>query len=393
MRFAGSLQNQGSLDMARPKSILLVKLSAIGDVVHTLPLLEVLRNSLPDTRIDWLVEEEAAGLIEGHPAIDRILVSRRKAWQRGFLRGAGTVWREVVGFLHALRKEKYDLVIDMQGLLKSGLLTGLSRGKRKMGFTWAREGSTLFLTDKPYPVDEHHQHAIDRYLKAAEILGCSTDSWQGRIPIRESDRAGAEGILHEAGLDGARLVAINPMARWETKLWEPEKWTSLGKRIEQEFSCRVLFTGGAGDRDAVDRITGRMNGRPVHLAGRLRLKELAYLYSRADLVVSTDTGPMHIAAAMGRPVVALFGPTAPWRTGPYGKGHRVVRAELECSPCFKRRCRDVRCMKEITVEMVLDAAKEILAAQPPPPRPLLDMSAAGLENQAKLEKEDTHGDQ
>lgn len=356
MRFTGfSMEKQSN-----PKSILIVKLSAIGDVVHTLPLLEVLRKGFPRARIDWLVEEEAKGIIEGHPAIDRILVSQRKFWQKRLFREGGPVVREVVAFLQTLRKEKYDLVIDMQGLIKSGLLIGLSRAKRKIGFTWAREGSTLFLSEPPHPVDQHHQHAIERYLKTAEILGCGANSWQGRIPVRLSDSEAVDRLLCENNLEGERLVAVNPMAGWETKLWEPEKFAPLAERIERAFSCKIVFTGGPKDRDAVAAIIAQMKGRHLDLSGRISLKELACLYSRCTLLISTDTGPMHIAAAMGCPVVALFGPTAPWRTGPYGKGHRVIREDIACSPCFKKKCDHMTCMKGITVERVFDAVQELL---------------------------------
>ncbi|MBW1804483.1 MAG: lipopolysaccharide heptosyltransferase I, partial [Deltaproteobacteria bacterium] len=147
------------------KSILIVKLSAIGDVVHTLPLLEVLRKNLPKARIDWLVEEEAGQIIEGHPGIDHVIISRRKSWQRGFFKSGDRpgILREIFQFLQNLRQCEYDLVIDLQGLFKSGLLTGLSRGKRKMGFTGGREGSSLFLTERPHRVD-YDQHALERYL-------------------------------------------------------------------------------------------------------------------------------------------------------------------------------------------------------------------------------------
>ncbi|MEW6665977.1 MAG: lipopolysaccharide heptosyltransferase I [Thermodesulfobacteriota bacterium] len=357
-----------------PRSILIVKLSAIGDVVHTLPLLEVLRKSFPGARIDWLVEEEAARIVEGHGDIDRVIVSRRKPWQRGLLRSgqrAGSA-REILGFLRELRSREYDLVIDMQGLLKSGILTGLSRGRRKIGFTWAREGSTLFLSEAPYPVDQRRQHAVERYLKTAEILGCPVRSWQGRIPVLESDREQVDALLRELGLEEKRLVAVNPVARWETKLWEEEKFALLADRLRDELGLSVLFTGSAGDRAVIERILGKMRGVAFNLAGRTGLKALAQLYSLCGAVVSTDTGPMHIAAAMNRPVVALFGPTAPWRTGPYGQGHRVIREEMECSPCLRKRCSHRSCMRSITVETVFRAVENVVGHTPkagPVPQP------------------------
>lgn len=345
-----------------PKSILLVKLSAIGDVVHTLPLLETLRKNFPGARIHWLIEEEAGDLIQGHWAVDRVIVSRRKKWRKR-IAGAGgvpAVLKEVTRFLKELRKEEYDIVIDLQGLLKSGILTGLSRGKRKIGFTGGREGSFLFLKERPFPVD-YDQHAIDRYLKAAEVLDCTPGPWQGSIPLSSADKDPVDRFLKENGLWNTSLVTINPIARWETKLWQPDRFAALADKMQKTFLCKVLFTGSRQDRPVIDRIIRSMDTKPFNLAGRTSLKELAYLFSLCRFSITTDTGPMHMAAAMGRPVIALFGPTEPRRTGPYGNGHRVIRAEIACSPCFKKKCDHRTCMKRITVDEVYAHVEEVFA--------------------------------
>lgn len=345
----------------RPKSILIIKLSAIGDVVHALPLLEILRVNFPDARIDWLVEEEASQIIDGHRGLDNIIISNRKSWQKRFFTGGGAsaVIKEIIQFLREIRLVEYDLVIDLQGLLKSGILTGLSKGKRKIGSTGGREGSALFLTERPFPVD-YNQHALDRYLKAGEYLKCTKDSWRGDIPVHDSDKRSIDKLIHENGTGGKRLVAINPMARWKTKLWESDRFAVLADKMQKELSCRIIFTGGSRDRSSLDKIISKMDEAPVNLAGHTSLKELAYLYYRCRLLISTDTGPMHVAAAMDCPVVALFGPTAPWRTGPYGEGHRVIRGEAECSPCFKKRCDHMTCMRNITVDRVFESVKQML---------------------------------
>lgn len=353
--------------MNKTKSILLIKLSAIGDVVHTLPLLEVLRRNFPETRIDWLIENEAGDIIAGHDAVDHIIISDRKSWHKRLFKAGEVpkIIREISRFIKELRGERYDIVIDLQGLLKSGVLTGLARGRRKIGFTGGREGSGLFLTEPPYPVD-YERHAVDRYLKTAEYLGCRMDTWEGKIPLRASDKESADRFIRENKLQDKCLVALNPMARWKTKLWEDERFADLADRIRKDLSCEVIFTGSRHDRPVIDRIIGSMEGRAYNLAGRTSLKELADLYSRCRLTVTTDTGPMHIAAAMGCPVVALFGPTAPWRTGPYGNGHRVIRTGIECSPCFKKKCAHKTCMKDISVRHVFEAAAELLQKDSPP---------------------------
>ena len=348
------------LDRNRPVNILIVKLSAIGDVVHVLPLLEVLKKGFPGARIDWLVEEAASRVIEGHPAIHRIILSRRKSWQKKLTEKVNplSLLGEISGFLKELRLCEYDLVFDLQGLLKSGVLVGFSKGKRKVGMSGSREGARLFLNERPIPVN-YGQHAIDRYLKVAEYLGCDSAGWSGHIPFFEPDRRSIDQILDLDGIEKKPLVAINPIARWPTKLWNPERFAVLAERIRDELACEIVFTGSSIDRPLINRISRMMGRAPLNVAGRTNLKELAYLYTRCRLLVTTDTGPMHMAAAMGCPVVALFGPTAPWRTGPYGKGHKVIRADVECSPCFKKKCDHMKCMEEITVEKVFEGVREV----------------------------------
>jgi len=347
--------------MGTPHSILIIKLSAIGDVVHSLPFLEVLKENFPDAGIDWVVEEEAFPIIAGHPGLNRVFVSRRKSWQKRILKcatGFSSVSTEVARFLREMRSYKYDLVIDLQGLLRSGVLTGISRGERKIGMAGAREGGWMFLNERPVPVD-YNQHAVDRYLKLTEYLGCRPTSWIGRIPVFESDKEWVDNLINTNGLPELPLVAINPVARWETKLWEPAKFAELADRIKNDLRCEVIFTGSKQDMAVVGEIRNKMKEMAVNTAGRTNLKQLAHLYDRCATLVTTDTGPMHMAAAMGCRTVALFGPTAPWRTGPYGRAHKVIRAEVECSPCFKKQCRDMRCMKEITVDRVFEAVKKM----------------------------------
>jgi 3-deoxy-D-manno-octulosonic-acid transferase/heptosyltransferase-1 len=223
----------------------------------------------------------------------------------------------------------------------------------------AREGGWLFWNERPVPVD-YDRHAVDRYLQLAEHLNCRISAWKGRIPFTKAHDPGIDDLLDGGQNSGRPLVAVNPMAGWKTKLWEPLKFAALSDRLQEELSCRVVFTGSRSDRPSIEQILGAMRKPAANLAGQTSLKELAYLYSRCTALVTTDTGPMHIAAAMGCRVVALFGPTAPWRTGPYGEGHSVIRSNVECSPCFKKRCREPSCMKEITTEAVFRTVQGVL---------------------------------
>ncbi len=345
------------------KNILIIKLSSIGDVVHALPFLEALKNSYPDSRIDWLVEEEASQVISGHPAINRVIISGRKRWQKEILNPTKffKVSSEAISFYKNLRFSSYDIVIDLQGLFRSGFLTALSRGKRKIGMSGAREGASFFLKEPPVAVD-YDQHAIDRYLKVAGQLGCNTGDRKGEIPVSEQDKKLADSIFASFS-EGKPLIAVNPMAKWKTKLWDSDKFSELAEKLQKEIDCRIIFTGSMQDRPVIEEIikqTGIKEDKIINLAGSTGLKELAYLYSGCSVLICTDTGPMHIAAAMGCRVVALFGPTAPLRTGPYGNGHIIIRSGIDCSPCFKKECRDVKCMGDITVNAVFDAARSII---------------------------------
>jgi len=361
MPFNGFWKKKNTPKITKPNSILIIKLSSIGDVVHSLPLLEVLRKNFPKARIDWVVEQDAGQILEGHKDIDHIIVSNRKSWSKQFLQtnGKSTIKKEVTRFLSELRQIHYDWVIDIQGLFKSGLLTFLSKGKRKIGLSTSRECSSIFLKGPPCQVDIE-QHAIDRYLAIAQYLQCEEVQWKGEIPIGAGDEKNIDTFIRNKGLQDQKIIAVNPMARWDTKLWDLQRFALLTDRIKKELGCEIVFTGGANDKTPIKKILNAMNENAIDLTGETTLKELAYLYSKCDLLITTDSGPMHIAAAMGCPTVALFGPTAPWRTGPYGEGHVVIRDAIECSPCFKKKCDHITCMKNISVDKVYNGAKEIL---------------------------------
>ncbi len=336
------------------KNILIVKLSAIGDVVQALPALEAVKKTFPESRVTWVVEEAAAGILEGHPQIDTLLVSCRKSWLR--MLGHPRSFREgcvkIVAFIRTLRATRYDIAIDLQGLLKSGLLIGLARAGRKIGFAGSRELSSFFLNER-LPAYNKNKHALERYLDVARYLGARDVSSSCTLPI-DHERSVMRQRLSDAVLTRKPLIVINPVARWETKLWPERNFAELADRLIVEKQATIIFTGSRADSPIVSRILNMMKQPAENWAGETTLKELAALSSLADLFVTTDTGPMHLAAAAHAKVLALFGPTAPWRTGPYGPGQIVVRAGIECSPCFKRSCKDaIRCMSMISVDDVM----------------------------------------
>jgi 3-deoxy-D-manno-octulosonic-acid transferase/heptosyltransferase-1 len=337
-------------------NILIVKLSAIGDVVHTLPSLAALRKRFPDAHITWVVEEAASDLVMDHPHLNRVIISRRKGWI-GDLKGGRVsgALKEIKTLLSELRARPYDLVIDFHGLFKSAVIVLLSGGRRKLGYDSLQELSGLFYNEK-IPEDMG-KHAVDRYLDFARHLGAQEDMPEFILPIQEENESRVRALLAAKGIGpNDPFVAVSPHALWETKLWSDQKFAQLSERIIRELNMPVVFTGS--EEKSIEGIQSFMTLPSVDLSGRTTLRDLACLFREASVLVTTDSGPMHLAAAMETPVVALFGPTDPVRTGPYGKDHTVIRMELTCSPCFLKTCETRQCMQGITVEDVFRAVRK-----------------------------------
>lgn len=346
-----------------PRSILIVKLSAIGDVIQTLPMAEALKKQFPRACIDWVVEEDASDLLLGHPALSRVLISRRKSWQK-LLFKRGVLWttlREMGKFIRELRSQEYDWVIDNHGIFKSGLMVALSRGRRKIGFQRsagiANEGSYLFTHERYKPLSIERP-ALERYLHLVAQIGVQVGQTSLDFPIPPESLKKAETFLRQSGFFSRPVVVIHPIAKWLTKEWPQENFARLIQGLQQKRAS-VVITGSPEDEEAVREILRRVNSSPrvLNLVGKTSLKELAGIFSLSDLVLTPDTGPMHLAAAVKVPLIAMFGPTAPWRTGPYGDSHVIIRKNLTCSPCFKKKCDTLECMNSITPEEVLKAAE------------------------------------
>lgn len=347
------------IDLDRVRRILLIKPSSIGDVVHTLPTLAALRKRFPDRHITWVVEREAGGIVLGHPDVDQVLLSGRKGWQRALKNPtkAAKAVQELVAFVRELRGGSYDLAIDLQGLFKSGILALLSGARYRVGFAPVREMAHRVLTHTvPYP---QGLHAVERYLSLARCLGADGDPHAFFIATSLEDETRVRGLLSQGGIQvDEPKVVLHPSARWGTKLWEEERFGRLGDLLAERLGARILLTGSEADGPTTAGVVASMRYRALNLAGRLTLKEMVVLLKQVSLMVTVDSGPMHIAAALRTPLVALFGPTDPRWTGPYGPHCTVLRKALPCSPCLKRRCQIAEerlCMRSIDVEEVLEA--------------------------------------
>ncbi len=338
---------------ALPRRVLAVRLGAIGDVVNALVFAAALKEVEPGVFLGWVVHPLAEPLVRGHPCVDRVHVWRRDGGFSEFLR----VVREI-------RVERYDLALDLQRIQKSALLARLSGAPAVIGFDRGRtkEASWLWTKDRIPPGDPN-AHRVEQYLEFARHLGWAGAGPRHLLPRDEEAERWASERVRELG---SRPVLVNVGATKPANRWIPERFGELARALRAELGLPVVLTGGPADRATADRALAAAGSEVVDLVGRTSLRELVALTSRARLFIGCDTGPMHIAAALGIPVVALFGPADPRRTGPWGSGHGIVRVPPPCSPCQRRAWNPARhaCMEDITVALVLEAARSRLGDSP-----------------------------
>ena len=425
---------------ARPQRILIVKPSALGDIVHALPVLHLLKRRWPAAKISWVVATPFASLLRDHPLVSEVLPFDR--------RRLGESWRnpaaagELMQFTKTLRERQFDLVIDLQGLFRSAWIARKTGAALRVGFAYAREGAPLFYTHKveSSPLE---RHAIERYLDVAEVLGCGrgpivydfglTDALRdSTASLRRAATAGtgpagtgpaatgpvatgptatgpaetgaattrnqattdatteapadattdatndakksasasasasasssspapastpASSPTPTAAPDGDRPYAVLlPGTNWATKRWPADKFAKLVTPLRDRFGLASVYAGTSTDAQLA---TAGVSEGAIDLCGQTDLKQLAALIEGASLVIANDSGPMHIAAALGRPLVTLFGPTNPVRTGPHLRPESVLRLDLPCSPCYARRCVHTSCLNWLEPQSVLDAA-------------------------------------
>ncbi len=334
-----------------PQRILIIKPSAIGDVVHALPILNLLRRKWPAAHISWLVTPACSGLLDGHPQLNEVILFDRKHFGKSWrsLKAA----RELAVFNQSLKQHNFDLVIDLQGLFRSGWMTWRTHAPIRVGSTSAREFSWIFCTHLAN-VSNTPQHAIERYLTVAEFLGLGRDPVEFIFPTDAADRAYINNLLPS----GKRFVLLLPAANWQTKRWPVERFAALIEPLQTRFGLESVLAGGPDASLLAPALPGVIN-----LGGKTTLRQLVALLERADLVIANDTGPMHIASALGRPLVTMFGPTSPIQTGPYGRLDTVVRLDIPCSPCFSRTCSHQSCLQWLGIEPVLErAAQQLLTS-------------------------------
>lgn len=320
--------------------ILIIKPSAWGDIIHTLPFLVSLHKKYPDAEIHWVVAKGLHKFLIAHPLIHKLWIMDKNGWKK--TNRILTTLSEINAFRKGLKAEKFDISIDLSGLFRSGLITWAAGAKYKLGFSDSDEGSPFFYTHKIKGGEQIH--AIDRYLLLAGYIGCDTSEVSFPFPPLPD-------ISQLLNTLPKQFCILAPSAGKEANRWPAERFGQLAAKL----SFPSLVIASEEDRYIAEKTVAASNGSAINLAGKTGLKELVSLTAKADFFVCNDTGPMHIAAALDIPVFALFGPANPIRTGPYGKSSTVIQEELDCSPCYARNpCtkHNWRCMDTLTVNKV-----------------------------------------
>jgi lipopolysaccharide heptosyltransferase I len=334
-------------DRPDPQRILVVKFGSLGDIVHCLPSVRQILDHFPGAEVDWLIEQKNKAVVEMSGLAVRLVPIDTHQWRNS--PGIGSA-REILEFVWALRTDGYDCTIDFQGLLKSAFVSYLSAAPIRIG--WERDflkesASRFFYTDVITP---RRVHIIDQQMELLRPLGIDPD-WDTPAPIHAPDAARQSIAAKLGGVED--FVLINPGGGWATKLWEPDRFADLARRLRAD-GLNVVVTWGPGEEALARQIA---KGADVKLVDST-LQELVALCERAKLFVGGDTGPMHFAAAIGTPLVALFGPTSSDRNGPFRREDMVVERRMPCRPCYERDVcplEHLECMREIGVDPVYEA--------------------------------------
>ena len=330
--------------------ILILKPSSLGDVVQALPVLRLIKRHLPASEIFWWIDSSLAPLLEDDPDLTGIVRFERRRW------AALRHWPEMLRSLRWMREQHFDWVIDLQCLARSGAFAWIANGKFLIGLDEVREGARGFY-DVAVRRASFHTHAVDWYLAVLPRLGVPVHNHFAWLPERPTV---AIAVKSRWQTDGVRWIAIQPGARWLNKHWPVEYFSDLVRRLARKFpEARFAILGNREDKPVGGIISRMEPERCLNLCGQTSLGEMVEWVRLCGLMITNDTGPMHVAAALGKPLVALFGPTEPRRTGPYGRLHDVLRIDLPCSPCLKSYCTYAKpneCLKALPPAEVFEFA-------------------------------------
>jgi len=334
---------------ARVNRILIVKPSALGDIVHALPFLYALKKRFPWARIDWVVAHGLHRFLAGHPMINRLWVIKKDQWKK--LNRLSVTLGEINHLRRGLAAQRYDVCIDLSGLFRSGVISGFSKAPVRLGFKESDEGSPLFYTHKIH--GSMNIHAIDRYLEIARFMGCAVDTVEYPFapynPVPDIMKTLPD-----------QYAIICPAAGKPANRWHASKFGTLASKLD----LPVVVIAAASEADIALEVVESSKGNAVSIAGKTGLKDLLPVIGKSRYFICNDTGPMHMAAALNVPVFAIFGPANPARTGPYGPIHTIIQKDYPCAPCYAwHPCKKwgFRCMQDLGVDEVFDMIQDKIA--------------------------------
>jgi lipopolysaccharide heptosyltransferase I len=338
--------------MNAPSRILIIRLSALGDILHTLPAFSSLRASFPNAQIDWLVSHKTKFLLSAVPGIHSLHVLNTSNLLK--IPPDKESWRQLMKLMQTIRAQHYDLAIDFQGLLKSALLCALSGAKVRMGFSreLVRERPAHWFYQRTLPKPNSQIHITELNQQLAALAGADKVRYCNEFMVANTDIAYVDSLIKQHKLD--HFIVLNPGGGWPTKIWSPEKYGALADKILAELNMQVVVTTGPAEDPLYRTIAEHCRtAAPIHL--KVSFLQLIPLLSKAHLFVGGDTGPLHLACALGIPVAAIFGPTCPLRNGPWSAGDEVITHHLNCAPCYGRNCGIGTICMDISVEEVFEA--------------------------------------
>ena len=336
---------------------LIIKPSSLGDVACAMPVVALIKKRYPDARVDWLVNKEYAGLVMAS-GVDRVFSIDRRAWKK--ISSWPRALFNYLGVAFKLPFQHYDYTIDLQGLLRSGIFTALSNAKTAIGFADGRECSPIFY-DVKVVVNRKLTHSTLCNLAVLKELGIeNVEEWPSFAP---KDTAAT---LEKFGLEKKGYFIAVPVTRWKSKNWVPEFIAETGMKLKERHGWRGVLLGGDDAKDVCAAISEIAGDAFLDLSGKTDWAQFLALSAEAVCAVTPDTGPMHVMAAAGTPMIAVMGPTDPRRHGPYGSCSKVLQSKRRCLPCYHRDCvlgeegKPSLCMADITPDTVLEAVEKLL---------------------------------
>ena len=343
------------------KRFLLIRLSSIGDVLHSTPVAQALKQAMPSAHITWVVGENPAGMLQSNPWLDEVYVWPREKWEAYMRQGRlGEAWKLWDQLRRDLRSRNFDVALDIHGLFLSGMVALASGAPRRIGLPNTRELNNWFMTETAQP-HRGDKHVIQRYASILRPLGITTTDPTMTLVIDQESELFAKGFLQSQGfVAGQRLIAIVPATTWPSKNWPPDYFATVANYLGQ--SAVVLLCGSPGDRRIADEVLKQTRVPVIDAVGQTSLIQLAALLAQSTAVITGDTGPLHMAIALGIPSVSIFGPSSPEKFGPLMGPHTALTAASSCLSCFKHQCRQTEhCMATVSPRDVLQAVKNLLS--------------------------------